>query len=119
MDNFIAALIILAFIVIFTGINSAVICGICDDMIALIDKGKTEEACELWKRRQSYIALFVRDAEIDCVNAEVDALGGMQSNEADAAKAETIRLREAVIELRDSEKPNFQDIMRIEKVDIA
>ena len=48
MGNFIFASILLAAVIIFTAVNSFIICDICDDITACIDSGETERAFELW-----------------------------------------------------------------------
>lgn len=110
MGNFVFATVLLAIIIIFTAVNSVRICDICDDMLALIDAGNTEEAIALWSEERDYLAIFVRDAEIDVVSAEADALGESIALEDGEAEMGAMRLREAITELRNSEKPSFQDI---------
>ena len=57
MGNFYFALGILAFIIIFTAVNSFIICNICDDITEMIDKGDIENACKLWQEKGKYILL--------------------------------------------------------------
>ncbi len=110
MGNFICALVLLAVIIIFTAVNCTMICNICDDMIALIDEGKIDEAVKLWEEKRTYIAIFVRDAEIDVVTAEAGALGESIALEDGEAEMGRLRLRDAVIELKNSEELNFEDV---------
>ena len=110
MGNFVCAVVILALVVIFTGVNSAIVCNVCDDMLDLIDSGRTEEACALWLEKRSYIELFIRDAEIDVVNAEVKNMGDTTVIEDGEAETARVRLREAVEELKDSEHPTLRSV---------
>ena len=110
MGNFICAIIILSLIIVFTTVNSFIICNICDDAIALIDEGKTEEACKLWESRWSYIALFVRDAEMDVVNAEVKRFSFESTFEDGEAENGRLELREAIMEVRHSESASWRSI---------
>ena len=111
MDNFIIACIILVSIIIFTGVNSYMICDICDDIIALIDSGSDEEAKALWQEKRDYIAIFVRDAEIDVADSEVSSFGTGTAPEDGEAESGRMRFREAISEIRDCEKFNLQDIL--------
>ncbi len=111
MGNFICAVVILAFIVIFTGVNSIIVCDICDDMIDLIDAGKADEASRLWKEKQMYVSLFVRDAEIDVVSAEAEKNKEKTPFEDGEAEAAIMSLREAIMELKNSEYFNWQSIL--------
>lgn len=110
MGNFIFATVLLSIVIIFTGVNSFIICELCDEMIELIDAGYTEEACAIWKENRTYISIFVRDAEIDVVNTEVEAMEGVSSIEDGEAEAGRMRLREAVAEILDSEKVSLADV---------
>ena len=49
MNNFIVAIIILAVVIVFSVINSIYICSVCDDITALIDQNKLDEAKKLWE----------------------------------------------------------------------
>lgn len=111
MDNFIIACIILVSIFIFTGVNSYIICDTCDDIIALIDSKKEDEAKALWQKKRDYIAIFVRDAEIDVADSEAESLGKGAVLEDGEAEMGALRFREAIIEIRNSEKINLQDIL--------
>ncbi len=111
MNNFIIACVILIAIVLFTGINSYIICDVCDEIISLIDSGKTDEAKDLWQSKRDYIAVFVRDAEVDVADSEAAALGEGISLEDGEAEMGKMRFREAISEIRDSEKFNLQDIL--------
>ena len=71
MGNFVYALIILALIIIFTAVNSVIICNICDDITALIEENCVEVACGVWEDNRKYISLFVRDTEIDLVDTAI------------------------------------------------
>lgn len=110
MGNFAVALVLLSIVIIFTGVNSVVICNICDDIIRLIDENKLEEACRKWEENYEYIAIFVRDAEIDVVNAEAKELKEGIPYEDAEAEAGKIKFRDSVLEIIYSEKPSFQDI---------
>lgn len=110
MENFIIATIILSIILIFVSVNSVIICNVCDEITALIDEGKLEEACALWEKKKGYVSIFVRDAEVDCVNSEVGSFGGEYSLEDGEAKLKAMSLREAVNELKHSEVPIFDNI---------
>lgn len=111
MGNFICAVVILSLVVIFTGVNSVIICDICDDMIGLIDSGYTEEAKAIWIEKRDYISVFVRDAEVDVVNSEAESLGVEIPVEDAEAAAATLKFREAVVELRNSESPFLLNIL--------
>lgn len=110
MGNFICAIVILCLIVTFTGVNSIILRDICDDMIGLLDAGKPEEAIELWKDKKAYVALFVRDAEIDVVTAEIKKTEEELPFEDGEAEAKIMSLRDAVLEIKNSEFPNWQSI---------
>lgn len=110
MENFVIAIILLIIIILFTALNSFFICRICDDIIAFIDIGDTENAYKLWKEKKSYLALFIRDAEIDVVDSEANALSEETPVEDGEAEAGKLRFRDAVKELRNSEFPNFDGI---------
>ena len=110
MGNFVCASILLALVLIFTSVNSVVICNFCDEMILLIDEGRYEEAIDYWRSRKNYIQIFVRDAEIDVVSAEADALGESISIEDGEVEMGKLRLREAVTEIKNSEKINFGNV---------
>ncbi len=114
MGNMIIACILIAFVIIFTCVNSVIICSICDEMISLIDSGRTDDAISLFNEKRAYLAIFIRDAEIDVVSAEAEFLGESISFEDGEAEAGRMRLREAVTELKNSEKPTFQDIFVID-----
>jgi len=110
MGNFIFATILLSAVLIFTAVNSVVICNFCDEMTALIDEGKTEEAIDYWKEKKNYIQIFIRDAEIDVVSAEADALGESISIEDGEVEMGKLRLREAITELKNCEKITFGNV---------
>lgn len=110
MENFIVAIVLLTVIIVFTAVNSFMICSICDEIIMLIDIGEIDKACELWNEKKSYLALFIRDAEIDVVESESSALSSEIPFEDGEAEAGKLRLREAVTELKNSEMPNFKNI---------
>ncbi len=110
MGNFICATVLLAIVIIFTAVNSVIICNFCDEMIELIDNGKTEDAVEFWKSKKPYIQIFVRDAEIDVVSAEADALGESISIEDGEVEMGRLRLREAISELKSSEMVTFGNV---------
>ena len=104
MENFVIAILFLSTILLFTVFNSIYICGICDDIIDMIDNGDISAAGELWQENQGYISFFVRDTEIDSVSARAEAI--KEGSEAESAQ----KLRSAVEELRDSEKATFRHI---------
>lgn len=110
MENFIAAIILLTVIIVFTTVNSFIISDICDDIISYIDAGDIKNACELWNNKKGYLALFIRDAEIDVVAAEANALNSQIPFEDGEAEAGKLRLRDAVLELKNSETPKFENI---------
>ncbi len=114
MGNMIVACILIAFVVIFTCVNSYIVCNICDEMIKLIDSGKTEEAIAMWEEKKSYLSLIIRDSEIDVVSAEAELLGESISFEDGEAEQGRMRFREAISELINSEKPSFQNIFVID-----
>ena len=116
MGNMILASILLAVVIIFTAVNSVIICNICDEMIKLIDENNTDSAIELWKEKKEYIQIFIRDAEIDIVSAEADALGESISIEDGEIEMGRLRFREAVVELKNSEK-RIQEILRLKFVE--
>lgn len=110
MGNFIFATVLLSLVLIFTAVNSVIICNLCDEMTALIDEGKTEEAIAYWKDKKNYIQTFVRDAEIDVVSAEADALGESISIEDGEVEMGKLRLREAISEVKNCEKMTFFNV---------
>lgn len=115
MDNFIISIILLAAVLIFTGINSFVICGMVDEITELIDNDEFEKARELWEKRRNYISLFVRDAEIDVVNAEMNASGEGKENEDGEAELSVTDLKDALSELRHGEKPSLFNIFIVDR----
>lgn len=96
--------------VLFVIINSAIVCGICDDIIGFIDEGDIESAERLWKEKKNYIALFVRDAEIDVVTAEAEKLKKEISAEDAEAETDAFAFRDAIIEVKNSEQLDFQGL---------
>ena len=110
MENFAIAVILVSLTVIFIAFNCFYICSVCDDIISLIDENKTEEACRLWNERRNYISIFVRDAEIDVVDSEASALEEETPQEDGEAPASAMKFREAVLEIKNSEKPTFLNI---------
>ncbi len=110
MENFVISVILVSLMVIFTIFNCFYICSVCDEVIALIDENNTAEACRLWNEKRDYISIFVRDAEIDVVDSEAKALEEETPIEDGEAPASAIRFREAVMEIKDSEKPTFFNI---------
>ncbi len=110
MENFVLAIVLLSIVVVFTGVNSVVICNICEEIISLAENGYYEDACRKWEESSGYIAIFVRDAEIDVVNAEAKELKSSIPFEDAEAEAGKMRFIDAVTEIIYSEKPSFQDI---------
>lgn len=102
MDNLIVAAVILLFVIIFTAVNAFIICGICDEIIALVDKGELNSALALWEDKRLYISLFVRDAEIDAA----DCAHFTAPNDETAAS----RFRESICEIRDTEHLCFSNV---------
>ncbi len=100
MRNFICAVLLLVFVFVFVGINSFIICRDVNEMIGLIDAGSVEEAICLWEEKRDYIAIFVRDAEIDAVDTVI------VNNSDDIAQ----RLREAVEEVKNGEMLSLQSV---------
>ncbi len=114
MENFIVAILLLVFIAIFAGVNSFIICDICDEMISLVENDKTEEAKKLWEDKRDYIAIFVRDAEVDVVDAEMDQASSSTANEDGEAESKKMSLVDSIKELMHGEKPNFEDIFIVD-----
>lgn len=110
MGNFITSIIILLAVIVFTAVNSSIICSLCDEMISLIDSGERDRAIELWNEKREYIAVFVRDAEIDVASAEAESTGESLPLEDGEAEPEMLRFREAVEEIKNSEKLSFGNI---------
>jgi len=110
MGNFVLAIVILSIVILFTGVNSFVICDICEEIISLADNGYYEDACRKWEESSKYIAIFVRDAEIDVVNAEAKELKASLPFEDAEAEVGKMKFVDAVAEIIYSEKPSFQDI---------
>lgn len=110
MGNVIFASILLSVVIIFTAVNSVIICNICDEIIELIDNGDAESAIALWNAKKDYIQIFVRDAEIDVVSAESEALGESISLEDGEAEMGKLRLRDAVIEIKNSESITLKNV---------
>ena len=110
MGNFILASILLAFVIIFTAVNSFIVCGICDDITAYIDSGENEKAFELWNNKRKYISVFVRDAELDVVQAHVEKLTSETPLEDGEAESALLAFRDAVSEVYHSEYPTFYNV---------
>jgi len=110
MENFVIAVFLVSLTVIFVIINCFYICSVCDDIISLIDENKNDEARELWNKNKSYISIFVRDAEIDVVESEAEALEEETPQEDGEAPASAMKFREAILEIKNSEKPTFLNI---------
>ncbi len=111
MGNFICATVILILMIIFISVNSVIICNICDDITALIDTGEIEEAVKLWQEKKNYIALFVRDAEIDVVTAEASKIEQSTPIEDTEADPDSLGFREAVSEVKNSERFSWQGLL--------
>ncbi len=110
MGNFIFASILLAAVIIFTAVNSFIICGICDDVISYIDSGENELALALWSKRKGYISVFVRDAELDVVTAHAEKLTSDTALEDGEAESAILAFRDAVSEIYHSEYPSFFNV---------
>lgn len=115
MGNFIIAIILIAVLVLFTGINSFVICSVCDELLLLIDEEKIDEAKLLWEEKKDYLSLFVRDAEMDVVSAELNGAAEKISNEDGEAEFSLTDLKDAINELKHGEKPSFTNIFIIDR----
>ena len=103
MGNFICAVVILSLVVIFTGVNSIIICDICDDMISLAEAENFDELSHIWGQSRGYLSLFIRDAEIDVVDAEIKKVESEVPFEDAEAATDIISLKDAILELRYSE----------------
>lgn len=110
MGNFVVAIVILSAVMIFTAVNSVIICNLCDEMIDLADKGEIERAKELWQEKKGYLGLFIRDAEIDVVTAELSRSEQSVAIEDGEAEAAIISLKDALEELKHSECPQILNI---------
>ncbi len=110
MSNFVCAVILLSVALLFTGINSVIICNICDEMIELIDNGNAEKAKEIWYDRRDYLSFFIRDAEIDVVTAEAEAYSKEIAREDGEIEAAATSFRDAITELRHGELPSFLNV---------
>ena len=111
MGNFIFTTVILVLMVIFISINSVIVCNICDDITALIDAGFLEEAAQRWQEKKNYIALFVRDAEIDVVTAEAMKIQQATPIEDAEAAPDSMAFREAISEVKNSERFTWQGLL--------
>ena len=111
MGNFICATVILILMIIFISVNSVIVCNICDDITALIDAGEIEHAAELWQEKMNYIALFVRDAEIDVVTAEAMKIEEATPIEDAEAAPDSLAFRDAVAEVKNSERFCWQGLL--------
>ena len=110
MGNFITALRLLLAIGIFTAVNSSILCSLCDEMLALVERGDIDGAIAVWDENKGYFSLFVRDAEIDSVSAEIEKhRASTAKGDGNTAGVES-GLRDAINEILDSEKVNFGDI---------
>ena len=89
MSNFICAVTLIAVVIIFSVVNSVIICNICDELTRVLDEG---------------------NAEIDVVSSEAAALGESIALEDGEAELGALRFREAVEELRHGELPNIFNI---------
>lgn len=104
MENFIIAVLIVAFIIVFSVINCVKITNLCEDMISLTEEGYFNIAYDLWQENKRYLSLFIHDPEID----EADAIfNTIKRGEWES----TDRLIEALTELTDSEKPIFINLL--------
>ena len=110
MNNFIISLVLLVLILIFVGINAFRICSVCEEIVLAVESGDVDRAKNLWNQEKHYIAFFVRDAEVDVVNAEVQNLDEEKEFEDGEAAEDIVKFRDAVLELIYSEKPSFQNI---------
>ncbi len=110
MGNFICSIVILILMVIFISVNSVIVCNICDDITQLIDSGEVEEAAKVWQEKMSYIAFFVRDAEIDVVTAEASKIQQSTPIEDAEAAPDSMSFREAVTEVKNSERFSWQGL---------
>lgn len=110
MSNFICAVTLIAVVIIFSVVNSVIICNICDELTRLLDEGNVEKARDLWESKKGYLSFFIRDAEIDVVSSEAAALGESIALEDGEAELGALRFREAVEELRHGELPNIFNI---------
>ncbi len=114
MSNYIIALILVACVACFTVFNSVFITDICDDIQELLNENKAKEAVDLWNAKRSYIAIFVRDAEIDVVDAEAKGLESETPLEDAEAENAILKFASAVNEIKQSEKLSFQTIFYID-----
>lgn len=110
MGNFICSVILLTAVILFAVINSVIICNICGEMIDLAESGNISQAVAMWQEYKYYISYFVRDAEIDVVSAEADALGDSIELEDGEAEIGALRFKEAVTEIINSEKMTFGNV---------
>ncbi len=103
MGNFIYAVIILVLIIVFTAVNSVIICNICDDIIGLIEEDSIDIARGIWENNRKYISIFVRDTEIDLVDT---AIRQIETQIPDSK----VLFKEAVNEVRRSESVDWDCI---------
>lgn len=114
MHNFIIAVILIAFTLIFTVANSIYICSVCDNIQALLSEGKTEEAVELWESKRFYLSFFIRDAEIDVADTEAENLLKHYSLEDGEAEMAKMSFSDAINEIKLSEKLSFESVFCID-----
>lgn len=114
MENFIIAFLLIAIIAVFISINTYIICNVCEEMISLVESGDTASAKDLWDKKRGYIAVFVRDAEIDVVDAEMDKAEMPIANEDGEAENKNMALIDSIKELMNGEKPNFENIFIVD-----
>lgn len=110
MGNFITALILLLAIGVFTAVNSSILCALCDEMLSLIERGDINGAIAVWDDNKGYFSLFVRDAEIDAVSAEIEKIRSSFEKDDGSYAVREAGLRDAINEILDSEKANLSDI---------
>lgn len=96
MGNFICALSLLVFMILFVIVNSFIICNLCDEIIFLADNGQFDEAKALWKEKKGYISFFTDDKEIDAVDYE--------------AKQSESGFSDAVLEIKNGNVLNWQGV---------
>lgn len=110
MGNFIVAVTLISLLLIFTGVNSFIVCSVCDELILLIEEENIDEAKRLWDEKKNYLSFFIRDAEIDVVSAEFNGASAKTANEDGEAESSIIDLKDAVNELMHGEKPTLHNI---------
>ncbi len=110
MENLVVAVIILAVLLVFTGVNSFIICNSCEEISSFVNENAFDEAVTRWESRKNYIALFVRDSEIDIVDEQMEELFEVEDGDERELESAKNELLTALTELKQGEAIGWQQI---------